>query len=45
VEAGEAPEAELPDLRVYLVDLLDIAAPDPALEAACDDLYGAASAK
>src|SRR5215210_1766527 len=42
IRAGEAAEAELYNLRAYLVNVLDLLERDPGIEAASDDLYAVA---
>jgi hypothetical protein len=42
IHAGEGAEAELHNVRAYLVNVLDLVERDPGIEAASDDLYAVA---
>jgi len=42
IRADEGAEAELHNLRAYLVNVLDLVERDPGIEAASDDLYAVA---
>jgi hypothetical protein len=42
IESGDSAEAELHNLRAYLINILDLIERDPAIEAASDDLYSVA---
>jgi hypothetical protein len=39
ITAGEGAEAELHNVRVYLLNILDLVERDPGVEAASDDLF------
>ena len=42
IQAGEAGEAELHNVRAYLLNILELVDRDPGMEAASDDLYAVA---
>src|SRR5215207_2644681 len=42
IQAGEAIEAELHNVRAYLLNILELVDRDPGIEAASDDLYAVA---
>ena len=42
IVAGEGVEAELHNVRAYLVNILELVERDPGIEAASDDLYAVA---
>src|SRR3954466_1907909 len=42
IQAGEAVEPELRNVRAYLLNILERVDPDPVIEAASDDLYDVA---
>ncbi len=44
IEAREGAEAELHNLRAYLLNVLDLVDRDPGIDAAADDLHEAARA-
>jgi hypothetical protein len=43
IESGETPETDLHNLRIFLLDALDLIEPDSRTIAAADDLYRLAS--
>ena len=43
IEAGETPETDLHNLRIFLLEALDLIEPDPRITAAADDLHRLAS--
>jgi hypothetical protein len=42
IRAGEGAEAELHNVRAYLLNILELVERDPGIEAASDDLYAVA---
>ena len=42
IRAGEAVQAELHNVRAYLLNILELVESDPGIEAASDDLYAVA---
>jgi|SRR3954447_17888921 hypothetical protein len=42
IQAGDAVEAELHNVRAYLLNILELVDRDPGIEAASDDLYAVA---
>ena len=44
IENNHGEEAELHNIRAYLLNLLELVERSPGLEAACDDLYETAAA-
>ena len=42
IETGDSAEAELHNLRAYLINILELIERDPGIEAASDDLYSVA---
>jgi hypothetical protein len=43
IESGETPETDLHNVRIFLLDILDLIEPDLEITAAADDLHRLAS--